>query len=66
MVGENRMLTRREVLIELKRVGVTELYLLKRYCRSFEDYIKVNYDFQIVKKGQREPQGSIRMQSLAE
>ncbi len=47
------MLTRREVLIELERMGVKEPYLLKRYCRAFENYIKINYNLEIIKK-QRE------------
>ena len=38
------MLTRREVLIELRRVGIKELSLLKRECRDFEEYVAVNYD----------------------
>ena len=43
-------MTRREVLIELKRMGVTEPSFLKRYCRDFENYIKATYRYQIRKK----------------
>jgi hypothetical protein len=35
------MLTRREVLIELKRVEIKELSPLKRECRDFEKYVAV-------------------------
>jgi len=44
------MLTRLEVLIELKRVGIKELSLLKRECRDFEKYGAVNYDMQFSEK----------------
>ncbi len=44
------MLTRREVLIELKRLGIRELSLLKRECRDFEKYVAVNYDSQFSEK----------------
>ncbi len=43
---ENSMLTRREVLIELKRVGIKEFSLLKRECRDFEKYVALNYHMQ--------------------
>ena len=43
------MLTRRDVLIELKRMGVKKPFLLKRYLRDFERYIGNYYDFQILK-----------------
>jgi len=45
------MMTRREVLEQLKRVGVKDLSLLKRSCRDFENYMAVNYDYEILKKG---------------
>jgi len=44
-------MTRREVLEQLKRVGVKDLSLLKRSCRDFENYMAVNYDYEILKKG---------------
>jgi hypothetical protein len=44
------MLTRREVLAQLKRVGLTKISELKRNCREFEQYMSVNYDYGIVKK----------------
>jgi hypothetical protein len=45
------MLTRREVLMQLRRVGVRKLSQLKSDCREFEQYMAVNYDYEIVKKG---------------
>jgi hypothetical protein len=43
------MLTRRDVLTELKRMGVKKPSLLKNYLRDFEKYIGTYYDFQISK-----------------
>ena len=37
------MLTRREVLLQLKRVGVTEVSQLKIYLRDFEKYMAENH-----------------------
>jgi hypothetical protein len=42
-------MTRREVLAELNRMGVTRLSLLKSYLRDFEKYIGSYYDLQILK-----------------
>jgi hypothetical protein len=41
------MLTRREILIQLERVGVRGCSLLKRNCRDFENYMAIRYDFKI-------------------
>ena len=43
------MLTRYEILTELRRVGVEEPSLLKAYLRDFEDYIGIHYGLKIVK-----------------
>lgn len=43
-------MTRRDVLDQLKRVGIKDLSLLKRSCREFENYMAVNYDYEILKK----------------
>jgi hypothetical protein len=37
------MLTRREVLLQLKRVGVTEASQMKIYLRDFEKYMAENH-----------------------
>jgi len=42
--------TRREVLIELTRIGVKEPYILKRNCRDFEHHMKATYGYEISKK----------------
>lgn len=42
-------LTRREVLMQLRRIGVRELSQLKQDCREFEQFMAVNYDYEIVK-----------------
>jgi hypothetical protein len=44
------MMTRREVLEQLKRVGIKDLSLLKQSCRDFENYMAVHYDYEILKK----------------
>jgi hypothetical protein len=45
------MMTRRDVLNQLKRVGIHELSILKRDCREFENYMAIYYDYKILKKG---------------
>ena len=44
----NEMLTRREVLMQLRRVGVRKLSQLKSDSREFEQYMAVNYAHEIV------------------
>ena len=44
------MLSRREILIQLRRLGVKEQSLLKAYLRDFEQYMKKNYGMEIIKK----------------
>jgi hypothetical protein len=43
------MLTRREILLELKRIGVMKPSLLKSYVRDFEKYIGNYYGFRVLK-----------------
>jgi len=43
------MLTRRDVLTELKRMGIRKPSLLKNYLRDFEKYIGAHYSFEILK-----------------
>ncbi|OGP76945.1 MAG: hypothetical protein A2W09_09065 [Deltaproteobacteria bacterium RBG_16_50_11] len=43
------MLTRREVLTELTRMGVKKLSLLKTCLREFEKYISTYYGFQVLR-----------------
>ena len=49
VIRESPMLTRRDVLTELKRMGVRKLSLLKSYSRDFEKYIGNHYSFEILK-----------------
>jgi hypothetical protein len=44
------MMTRRDVLEQLKRVGIQELSQLKRDCREFEKYMATCYDYEILKR----------------
>jgi hypothetical protein len=53
------MMTRREVLAELNRMGVTRLSLLKSYLRDFENYIGSYYDLQILRT--RKPGQEVRI-----
>jgi len=43
------MLTRRDILMELRRMGVRKPSLLKNYLRDFEKYIGSHYSFEISK-----------------
>ena len=52
------------MLIELKRIGITEPYLLKRYCRDFENYINATYSYKILKK-ERQASQSVDGQSVS-
>jgi hypothetical protein len=45
------MLTRWDVLMQLRKMEGRSLSQLKRDCREFEEYMAVNYDYEIVKKG---------------
>jgi hypothetical protein len=49
------MLTRRDVLDHLKRVGIRRLSEIKGNCREFEQYMAVYYDYEIEKKRPRPP-----------
>lgn len=44
------MLTRREVLIELQRIGIKKPSMLKLCLRDFENYMAKNYGLKILKK----------------
>jgi hypothetical protein len=46
------MLSRREILIQLRKLEVKEQSLLKAYLRDFEQYMKENYGLEIIKKNQ--------------
>ncbi len=41
------MLTRREILHELRRIGVKEVSLLKEYLEDFEHYWELNYGLEM-------------------
>ena len=41
------MLTRREVLNELRRIGIKEPSLLKAYLEDFEHYMEISYGLKI-------------------
>ncbi len=44
------MLSRREILEQLKKLGVRSQSLLKAYVRDFERYMKENYGLEVAKK----------------
>ena len=52
------MLSRREILMQLRRLGVNEQSLLKAYLRDFEQYMKKNYGLEIIKKSGSKERGS--------
>ncbi len=41
------MLTRREVLNELRRIGIKEQSLLKEYLEDFEHYLEMSHGLKI-------------------
>ncbi len=47
------MLTRRDILTELNRMGVKKPSLLKSYLRDFERYVGTYYDFKILKTNKK-------------
>jgi hypothetical protein len=47
------MLTRRDVLFELRKMGVKKPSLLKNYLRDFEKYIGNYYGFEVLKTKKR-------------
>jgi len=47
------MLTRRDVLFELRKMGVKKPSLLKSYLRDFERYIGNYYSFKVLKSKKR-------------
>jgi hypothetical protein len=47
------MLTRRDILTELNRMGVKKPSLLKNYLRDFERYVGTYYDFKILKTNKK-------------
>jgi hypothetical protein len=44
------MLSRREILTQLRDMGVKQQSLLKEYLRDFERYMKENYGLEVAKK----------------
>ena len=44
------MLTRHEILSELRRIGVKEPSMLKTYLKDFEHYMEINYESEFDKR----------------
>lgn len=44
------MLTDREVLAELERIGISEPSLVNNYLKEFEEYMEINYGVKIIKE----------------
>jgi hypothetical protein len=44
------MLTRQEILRELRRIGVKEPSMLKTYLQDFEHYMELNYGSELDKR----------------
>jgi len=47
------MLTRREILSELRRLGIKEPSLLKTFFEDFEHYMEINYGLRVVKSNEK-------------
>ena len=54
------MLIRLEVLSELRRVGIKEPSLLKKYLEDFEHYMKINHGLKIAAAGADAEDGKFR------
>jgi hypothetical protein len=52
------MVNRREVLIQLKRMGTKRQSTLKAYLRDFEKYLFIRYGLIVVKTKNKNPQPS--------
>jgi hypothetical protein len=52
------MLTEREVLAELERIGISEPSLVNNHLKEFEEYMEINHGIKIIKeeKGELESQ----------
>ncbi len=53
----NKILTRREVLEVLEKIGERKFSELKFHCRDFEQYMLVNYDYRVSKRSYLTPEG---------
>lgn len=58
------MLTRREVLQELQRIGITKTSQLKIYAKDFEKYMARNHEFFISKT--KRPLPEVKEESFTE
>jgi len=56
------MITRREILTELARLGLRDLREIKQGCREYEDYMAAYYGLRIV-NGMRRKTSSLRFQT---
>jgi hypothetical protein len=56
------MLTEREVLAELERMGIKEPSLVRNSLREFEEYMEINYGVKVIKeeKGEKGVSPSLR------
>jgi hypothetical protein len=57
------MLTRHDVLNQLKILGVKELSLLRNYLRDYEKYMEINYGLRIAKT-QKQMKGVLENQTF--
>ena len=48
------MLTEREVLAELERIGISEPSLVNNHLKEFEEYMEINYGIKIIKEEKEE------------
>ena len=44
------MLTERDVIAELERIGIKEPSLVRKILVEFEEYMKINYGMQMIKE----------------
>jgi hypothetical protein len=59
------MITRREVLRELGRLGLRDLSEVKKGCREYEDYMAAFYGLNIIKRSKDKPSPHSPARSLS-
>ena len=57
------MLTRQEILRELRRIGVKEPSLLKKYLKDFEHYMEISYGLKITATRAESEDGVLKLTS---
>jgi hypothetical protein len=55
------MLTEREILAELGRMGIKEPSLMEKSLKEFEEYMAENYGLKMIEEGKQDLETKIRI-----